>query len=610
MRTWTEIVAEVEARRKDRQPVLDNMQEVASRYRGDYVIPFPGSDQNHQLPPMAPAIVADIIDHTAMNAASVLPQINCPALDASKETGKRSLEYARIRERALHSIWGLSAMPLQLRKAYRQLVGYGTFAMVVLPDFRDNRPCVEVRDPLSAFPEPRAHTDLRPPENVAFVNARSADWIRSRFPEARKEAGGPIPKMNGDALWDMVEWIDEDHVVIGILAPREERNRYSSDSYQMPNMELSRVPNRAGRAGVICPNRVTLEDISGQVKNIIGQVDLLNRLMTLDVIGTEKLIFPDRYIVGTSQQRPKINGQNDGEWRPGWDGKPNVILDATDIGVLPGSIDPQGRQMVDRIERNARISGGGLPQFGGETFNSLRTGRGMDSMSQMALEPRIQELHETMTHHLGYLNEAIVDCAVGYWPKRKYTMFSGWPGDKELVEFIPEKHLETGYNVVTYPVPGANKQATTVELSQQLGAGAISMFDYRQRHPDIRDPQAVEKQVNLEAMEDAVRGLIQQGIAGGTLAIEDILNAADAIKDGNDLFETFKQVQEAAQQRQAEQAPPPDEGQVAAPETLDGINPPGAGGTQPEFQDQPIGPNDDQSGLFRLIGATRAGLNA
>jgi len=607
MRSWAEIVAEVEARRSDRQPVLDNMQDVAARYRGDYVIPFPGSDENAQLPPMAPAIIADIIDHTAMSAASVTPQIMCPAIDASKEQGKRSREYARIRGRALHAIWGLSGMDLLLRKAYRQLVGYGTFAMMVCPDFKDGYPRIELRDPLSAFPEPRAHSDLRPPSNCAFVNSKSADWILARFPQIRRDRMG---QATGEALWDIVEWIDEDEIVFGLLGPREAQNRYSSDTYVFPNQELARYHNPTGMAGVICPSRVSLEDIAGQVKNIIGQVDLLNRLMALDVVASEKLIFPDRYIIGNTV-KPKVN--NGAGWRQGWDPEPNIIMDATSVGVMPGSVDPQGRQLVDRVERNTRISGGGLPQFGGETFNSLRTGRGMDSMSQMALEPRIQELHEIMQFHLAYLNEATIACTNGHWPSKKFSLYSGVPGDLEVIEFTPSVHFETGYNTVAYPVPGANKQVTTAELSQQLGAGAISMRDYRLRHPDIRDPETVEAQVNLEAMEEAVRQLLQQGIAQGTLAIEDVINAADEIKQGRDLFETFRAVQQAAQERQATLAEEATEQQAAAPETLDGINPPGAGGAQPPggfTGDEPIGPNEDQSGLFRLMGAVGAGMNA
>lgn len=604
MTPWHEIVAEIEARRKDRQPVLDDMQEVAARYRGDYVIPFPGADENNQLPPMAPALIADIIDHTAMNAASVLPQTICPAVDSGKATGRRSKMYARTRQRATKAWWHREGMRLHLRKVTRQLIGYGTFAMMVTPDFRTQSMRIEVRDPLSAFPEPRNHNDLRPPCNSGFIVGKSADWIRSRYPMAKE-----LVKGQGEALWDVLEWVDENEIVFGILGPREERNRYASDMYTFPNMELARFENRMGTSGIICPNRVSLEDIASQVKNIIGQVDLLNRLMALDVIATEKLILPDRYIVGTSAMRPKIN--DNGQWNPGWTGKPNIILDASQIGVLPGQVDPQSRQMVDRVERNARISGGGLPQFGGETYGALRTGRGMDTLMGQSLEPRIMEIHDTLSHYLPYVNEAFFEGSKGYFGAKKFSMYTGNPGDDEVVEYTPNEHFEISLNSVSYPVPGANKQATTVELSQQLAAGAITMLDYRMRHPDITDPDAIERQSNIEAMQEAMRGMLLQGIAAGTLAVEDLIEAAKQIKQGKDIFDAMEAAQANAQARQAEMAAEAEANQIAAPETMPGMNPPGTGGEQPgPPQPEPMGPNDDQSGLFRLIGATKAGMNA
>ena len=109
-----------------------------------------------------------------------------------------------------------------------------------------------------------------------------------------------------------------------------------------------------------------------------------------------------------------------------------------------------------------------------------------------------------MEYHLAYLNEAWMECYKGYWPDKKFSMYTGQAGDMEIVEFTPAQHFEVTYNTVNYPVPGANKSATTVELSQQLGAGAISLEDYRLRHPDIKDPQAIEQQIYLEAMETGI----------------------------------------------------------------------------------------------------------
>ena len=612
-KSWTYIQSEMLARRRDRQSLFDVMADIGRRYRGDYVIPYGGHEA--KMPPLAAHLIADAIDHTAMNAASVMPDIYCPALDPTKSRGKRSAEYANIRRRSLMATQHKSGFHVQRKTAFRQLVAYGTFAQVVVPDFVEGCPRIELRDPLHAFPEPQAHGEVRAPNNVGFIYGRSRDWILHRYPQASKARGGVIPPDGRDTedIWDIVEWMDEEELVIGVMGPRRHGRNMGDTPYsgepQMPNMELERWENPSYCCPAICPTRVTLDGILGQVKNIVSQVDFLNRIMALDVIGTEKLIFPERVIVGSSQSPPKIISNN-GKWRRGTDPEPNIVLDVTDITTLQGTIDPNSRVLQDRLERNARTSAGIIPQFGGETYGALRTGRANDSIMGAALEPRIGELQETAGWWESKLNEVVLKTFKGYWPSKKFFLFSGRPGDESLVELEPEKHIETTLNVVSYAIPGANSQQITVELSQMLGAGAIAMRTYREKHPNIDDPAEEERQVMIEQLDQTLQAALFQGVGTGTIAIEDVLFARRQIMDGVSIGEALEAAQKRAQERQAQAAPEPAPDGSITPEMAPGMNPDasnalGAAAGEPEAT---IGPSPNQEGLFRLIGATRAGL--
>ena len=261
--TFEEIVGIVRQRQDIQSPLLSKMIDIKDRYNGDYVIPLPSMDEEPVLPPLTPALISENIDAVAQRAASVTPYIGCPAVDPSKERGKRSRQYADIRKRALAATWYQNKYKLKMRRAYRHLAGYATTALVVNPDFKTGMPKIEVRDPLGVYPEPSAAENYDIPRNCAFVYGKSGDWLRANYPASRDENGGPIAsdKNARQELWDCCEWIDEEHIVIGIMGPRY--NHFNQTyPYHSTQLELSRYENLAGMPCVITPGRVTLDKIS------------------------------------------------------------------------------------------------------------------------------------------------------------------------------------------------------------------------------------------------------------------------------------------------------------------------------------------------------------
>ena len=375
MYTFEEIVGIIRQRQEAQSPLLERMLDIKERYNGDYVIPLPSMDEEPILPPLTPSLISENIDAVAQRAASVMPFIGCPAIDPSKERGKRSRQYADVRKRALAATWYQNRFKVKMRRAYRHLAGYATTALCVYPDFKLGMPKIEVRDPLGVYPEPQAAENYDVPRNCGFVYGKSGDWLRANYPASRTENGGPIDSDENarQELWDVCEWIDEEHIVIGIMGPRYSYHN-SMYSYHSTQLELSRAINRAGMPCVITPGRITLDKIASSVSNVVGMTDLMAKLMALEIIAQEKAIFPDRYIIGRSGQVPMIVG---GEWKDGREGEVNVLLDAEQIGELRSSPDPSTNIAIDRLERNARISTGTVPQIGGESYGALRTGRGL-----------------------------------------------------------------------------------------------------------------------------------------------------------------------------------------------------------------------------------------
>ncbi len=611
---WTEIRNIMAMRRSYDQAIIRRMIQVRDRNNGDLTIPMPTLPTEPEFQRLAPALVQDGIDNTAMRAAGPNPTIHCPAVDESKERGKESLAYADIRRRALYARWHSSRLKAKLRRAYRQLVGYGTLAFSVEPDFEGNCARIKIRDPLGAYPEIRTAEDFRPTTNCGFVFGQSPEWIIRRYPEARKyiESDRGHNYRSGDdaglALWDLVEWVDEDDIVVGILGPRAEY--LSAPSSVTPNDQryslgqegqfLRRWKNKAGMCPVVVPRRVTLDRVAGQMEIVLPIIDWLERLMALEVAAAERAVFPDIAIYGDGSGLPRVVG---GGWKDGRTGEPNLLEHVKGIQPVQGGPSPLATQMVDRLERNARVSSGANPMFGGETLGAAtRTGRGMESMAGFSIDPRIQEVQELMSMALEEVNQGIIAIEKGYFGRKQMTVFSGWPSERGMVAYQPNKHFESDDNVVSYTFPGSDITQVTVAVGQMVAGKLMSRHTARTSHPYVEDAIMEEKLIFEEAFDDAILIGAQQKIQTGELPFEAAVEIRRQIANGVPRVDAISDVVTKLQEKQAQAQQQTQAGQgadvAANPEMQRGAGPPG---TEPAALATVQGPSPSQVNVSNLV---------
>mgnify|MGYP001614376870 CR=1 FL=1 len=612
MPSWNiaQVAEEIARRRLSQSPLIERMMDVRDRYNADIIVPVPDVDDDIPLSCLAPLLIAAAVDNTALYAAQARPTISVPALDAGST---RSTDYASRRRKALGKVWDKSWMDLVLGRMYRHLAGYATSALVVELDHNTRLPRICVRDPLSAYPEPKAPEDLTPPENCGFVFGRSLDWLHKNFPATRERfqrgAGFSVSQSNEGELWDCVEWVDDDQVLLGVLGPRDAYRSWTREPREWA-FELSATPNVIGRCPAVVPRRVTLDRIVSQLAHLIGHADMIAKLTYLDIRATEKSIYPDRYIMGKVGQNPRLVGH---DWKGGETGEVNIIQDADAIGELRGTPDPNNKMTVDRLERNLRISSGLVPQTGGETYGALRTGRGIDALMGAALDPKTAELHRVGERYLSEVNELVLLGFAKRWPGSTYAV--GFPTDTATVEFVPSKHVELlGHadgagrpqlsldNRVTYPIPGMDDANATVVIGQMLAAGLVPQRDARRMHPHVGDPDGAERQLLVEQLEGIAVAMLGERAQKGGITPADISRMIELAYDGLPLHKALAKVDEEASQRQAQVAPAPEPGMAMPPEMMPGLANPGEGAEmQAPPQIQP--PNDDMMNLRAIVGA-------
>lgn len=631
--TAIELVAIIRARMDRDSPLLNQMSEVQRRVNGEWTLPYLTSKDStgDDLPNPAPTIIADAVDNNAVMAASVLPTIGVPAIRGEIETGRGSREWADIRRKALYATWDASRVRLMLRRAFRHYFGYATTAMRAMPVFdsrnggdadRVGLTCVT---PLSAYPDERTTVDFSTPVNCAFVYTRSAAYLRSAYPQV----ADLIDEANED-LWHIGEWVDEHNTVMLLMGPVTPYFSPGDEHGMRYVSELSSWPtNCGGLVPVVTPARVTLDRLASQVSSVTGVTDLLTQLMQLEVLSVEKAVFPDLYMVGGKGRTPRL-ASNDGEWADGRTGKINIVEDADSIGQLNTVPPPQVGLMQDRLERVARQGTDQVPQQQGETYGALRTGRGIDKLTSIAIDPHMQEAHEVMEAALEDLNRVSLELYRGWWPNRKFTMSTGSATALDQFEFEPSKHVEISDNVVSYAIPGADANGITIVLGQTQQTGNMSKRTFRVKSPLIDDPDAEQAMIDEEDLEAAVKESLIRGVSAGEIPLVYLSKIEKHRKTEPDIFRAIEAADAELREEQATPDTPPEGEQIVSPDAVPGLQPtpemaqmpapPGSealagpvvpGALPPVPPGEPglpaVGPTEDQAGLKRLINTLLAG---
>lgn len=577
--------------------LIQTMIDVTDRYNGDIAITLPDVEGEPTLPVATPNIIAQAIENMGMRAASVHPVINVPALNPAHKTSR---DRAQRHRKALYAHWHVDKLDeVQLPRSYRQLAAYGTCSWVVMPDWDNKRARTAMRNPLSSYPDARDPNNVDDPADCGFVHGMSARDLDRRYGHV-DGVRSYLEKLSldYDHILDIVEWVDAEHIMLGVIGPRYRNYYRHAVSPRQGGVLLNAWPNRVGKPTISVPRRATLDRVMGQVATITGLTDLMAKMQALEMAAAEKAIFPDTVMMGRDGRPPVLVG---GEWHDGRTGLINEVQDG-EVRQLTAPSNPFTQQTIDRAERAARTDSGANPMFGGEVPNqSLRTGRAIDSYTGFSVDPRIQELQKIQARSLADVNAHITDTEKVLWPKRKYEVFSGWASDGEVVKYEPDEDFESNHNVVHYSFPGADIQGVTVGVGQLTGAGLMSKRTARVRHPYIEDPESEDRNIVLERLEDAALVSILQRSQAGELSLVDHFRIMELFREGKSMEEAFAKAQEEARERQSTPSPEGSpEQQTGVEAGIEGLSGPAQPRTIP-------GRQPDQQAFQQLLGALRAG---
>jgi hypothetical protein len=248
------------------------MKEISANYHNEVMVPLPELDANEK--PAVANLLAQGIDQMSLRVASVLPNIDYPALRGNIQS---SVENARKRKQATLGWMDMNDMNIKMRRRARFQTAYASSPVSISPvslNPNDKRqiPFWRVRNPLFTFPADTIDPDNMEPMDCIFEDRRPLRWIQTYYPEsARALYKG---KSTDDTLFTILEYVDGYETVLVAVGAAKESKGYMAGEVQAgaSQIVLDRVPNRAEICPVVIPTRIGLDRVMSKYEAHVGHV--------------------------------------------------------------------------------------------------------------------------------------------------------------------------------------------------------------------------------------------------------------------------------------------------------------------------------------------------
>ena len=531
---------------------LTRMGEISSHYNNEVTVPLPELDANEK--PAVANLLAQGIDQFSLRVASVMPDVQFPALRGGIEG---SQEKARKRRLAALGWFDMNDMNMKMRRRARYQVAYASSPVSISPvalNPNDKReiPFWRVRNPLHTFPSDTIDPDNMEPADCIFKDARPLAWIKKNYPDSA--AVLRTGKANDGDLFEILEYVDAEETVLVALGAAPEARNYMGGTQQtgVSQIVLDRVPNRAGICPVVIPTRIALDKVMSKFEAMMGMFQRQAKLDALNTIAVMRNVFPDEWVVAHPSANgvsPKIIQNADGK-----SGIRGVIQNGTieTISPAPGQ---HSEATLDRLERSARLSAGIPPEWGGESGSNIRTARRGESVMSAAVDPDIQETQEIFAASM----EAEIRRGIAYqkaYYGNKPTLFLLGMDNKvgKYPDYTPNDTFETDLVKVTYPLPGSDANQMAVMIGQKVGIGELSIETAMEMDPLIRDPKQEMSRISMDGLRKALLSGLEQQAVQGQLDPGTVAKIALKMADGKTTLEVaVDQVHKEMQKAQADQ---------------------------------------------------------
>ena len=499
----------------------ERMQTMLHAVNGDWSTIGPDDED---LENRSPNLIQVALEDTA-EAASLIPTVRVSPSGITKKARESASEMERMAISYMES----SQVEILTIRSLLDLIAYGMFSWIVLPDPETGGPLIQWRDPMTCYPEPGFKT-LDSTREALFARELYVTQLPAEYREKIEARYGELRDMSLYNIREkkiiLVEYFTEDEILIAALY-QQGFGRPGGKLTYIP-IELDRMPTIGGVCPVVIGQRITLDnEPRGQFDQVLGVMQAHIRLMGMVLDYADQAVYSDVWV---KDLIGPLNFGGGSYIQLGPQGAIGRVQPAvSDLAVF--------REMEQLVE--SLHLGGRWPKVRpGQVDQSIASAKFIEASAGM-MNTVIRTLHLIMKN--GW-ERALRVCFLqdSKGPKRRAVsgvlrnqQFAA-ERDIDMIDLKAKIRVEYGLGLGRDP---AQSMVLGIQASQ---AGLVSTEFVQENFEGITDLGLERIRVDTEKFHDMALAQILQGLEQGRIPQSALVEMAKARQNGDDIFDLYR----------------------------------------------------------------------
>ncbi len=510
------------ARYADRDVRMDTIERVM---RGDFDV-FDPDEEN--IDSKSPNLIQVALEDTA-EAASLVPTVRVQPARGSKDSKKVSQKMENIAS----SYMDANGMDLMIPRAVMDMAAYGFSVWTLTPDFEQNIPLIERRDPRHCYPEP----GFKPGDSVRrcmFAREVFFTQLPEDYQQKIAEFTGQrtdIQQPDENTRVVIVEYYSDEEYVLAALyqGSTEGFNRYGSNTDIPFPVVLERIENKIGVCPVVIGTRITLDgEMRGQFDQVVGLLEAHIRLMGLVLDFADQAVYSDIWVRDLIGEMP-YGGGSFIELGP-----------QGAIGRVPPAVSSFNIQSdLQNLMEGIHLGGRWPKARPGEVDQSIASAKFIEASAGM-MNTAIRTYHQILQKKLERTLRLAFEVDKAYFSGSK-SVTGTLRNQNFIEEYSPSKDIDPENRVrVEYGLGLGRDPAQSAVLHIQYSQAEFVSKEFVQENIDgLTDVSRERSRLDVEKFRNMALAKLLQGLETGEVPDEALIEMAKAREKGEDLFELY-----------------------------------------------------------------------
>ncbi|NNM34017.1 MAG: hypothetical protein HKO53_13165, partial [Gemmatimonadetes bacterium] len=428
-----------------------------------------------------------------------------------------------------------SRLDFLLSPTVQRMAAFGLCPWIVWPDYDQNLPVIEMRDPRGCYPEPGLRQGERA-RNCMFTREHYFSQLNRHYQnkllEYTKDKQHLRTTWEKNAAITIIEWVDEkEFIVAALLKSGYQGAGPNPGQFSTIPVELDRWDHGLSACPVVLGERFTTDGQQrGQFDQVIGPQKAHNRLMDLLVDFADQAVYSDTWV-------------KDAVGEVSFGGGSYITLGPNGgIGRVPPAVSSLNVvQDLQMMEESVHLGGRWPKSRPGEIDQSIASAKFLEASAGM-MNTVIKGYHMIL--------KSMIETSMQLCFEMDHRYFAG--KDKRAHGILRNQEFSMDYDasdidlknmvVVDYGVGLGKDPSQSAVLQIQYAQNEYISHEFVQESIEgLNDIQKERARIDAEKMKKIIFGKLIEAVQMGQISNRQLIDITKKRYEGEDLFDLFEE---------------------------------------------------------------------